>query len=324
MKNSKIAFTGATGFIGRFIADALPLPQIRLVRSSSLNNYNSMFPNPPPHTEVFIGNLQHHKDIQQFVANADILVHLACNNHPRSPKDTITNEWLNHFIPTATLFEIFASIRPHGHIIFASTGGNMYSDTLPLIPRTEEDVPHPRSFYALEKLSAEHSLRLLCQQYGISATTLRISNPYGTLLSSTRLHGLIGVAISCLLSGDTLKIIEPWETTRDYLHLEDLKTAFQAVINHPPKKGEFRLLNVSSGEGHSIKQVIEKLEKISGKSIQTQVEVPNKMTSPSWSVLSNKKIEESLNWKPTISFDQGLNSVYVHAEKLHLQRYVNA
>lgn len=303
-----LAITGTTGFIGKAIVDSLSFPQRRFVRPSSVSKYKQLF-SENKQVEVFVGDLQNPKDCENFLMGVDVLIHLACGHNPRSKKEPIESEIKNHLIPTVNLFERFAQLNANGHIVFASTGGNMYADTQPWHPRTENESPFPRSFYASEKLAAENYLRLFCEQYGVRGTVLRISNPYGMVLPSNRSHGLIGIGISCLLNNEPLTIIDPWETMRDYIHLKDLQSAFQAVLTNPPKSAECNLFNVSSGTGYSIQDILNKLEKIAGKEIH-KIYQPANPKHISWSVLSNNKIESQLGWKPCISLDDGLEDTW--------------
>ena len=299
-----IAVTGSTGFIGSYIVDSLPFPQKRLIRK-----HTSMNSSANSQITIIPGELQDREQIASLVKDTPILVHLASSSHPRIPVTDISEDIRQHLTYHSFLFETFAKSNPGGHIIFSSTGGNMYSDSNHRIPKSEEEVPFPRSYYSINKLAAEHHLRLFCDRYQISATVLRISNPYGILLPSTRAQGLIGVALSCLINEKPLSIIEPWETVRDYLHLEDLKRAVQLVINKPPKKGEFRLFNLSSGKGHTLKEVIDLIEKTTGKTIDKR-EAINPSQVPSWSVLSSKKIERALGWSPQISLSDGIQKMW--------------
>lgn len=57
------------------------------------------------------------------------------------------------------LFETFAKENPRGHIVFASTGGNMYQADLN-VSASEQDIPHPWSSYSINKLAAENYLKL--------------------------------------------------------------------------------------------------------------------------------------------------------------------
>lgn len=312
-----LAITGSSGFIGSYIADFLPFPQKRLVRHLALTNSNHS-----PETCLtgstditwIEGDLQSKETVTPFVDNASILIHLASSSNPRTPFLHIKEDIDQHLEPTSSLFERYAKANPGGHVIFASSGGNMYSDQQPWQPRTEEDLPLPRSFYSINKLTAENHLRLCCEKYQIGATVLRISNPYGVILPSARGHGFIGIALSCALNDKPIAIIEPWDTMRDYLHLDDLAKAFKIVIEQPPKKGEFRLFNVSSGIGHSLKEVLEIIEVVTEKEIK-KTNLFDPLQGQSWSVLSYEKMRKTLGWQPTTTLQKGIEKMWENYAK---------
>jgi UDP-glucose 4-epimerase len=288
-----VAITGTTGFIGSYIVDFLPFPQKRLIRR------------PTTSTKFLAiqGDLNNHSDLETFVEGTDTLVHLAWINNPWTANRDINHDIGQNLISTVHLFETFAKKNPHGHIIFVSTGGNMYEKNR-LEPATELDTPKPWSSYSINKLSAEHYLRFFCTRYGIKGTVMRISNPYGVILPSSRTNGLIGVIFAKLLNNEPLNIIDSLESVRDYLHLDDLKEAFNAIVRNPPSTGDFRIFNVSSGIGYSMQEVMQMIEQITDRKIIKNF--INANCSPSWSVLSHQSIKKTLYWEPKITLKEGL------------------
>ncbi|KIC73091.1 NAD-dependent epimerase/dehydratase family protein [Candidatus Protochlamydia amoebophila] len=294
-----LAITGTSGFIGKYICPYLPFPQKKLF-SSSVSEYildegnNSKSITFPPH------------DLSSFIKDTSTLIHLACKSNPRNAIFSFQED----LTFTTQLFEHFAQANPNGHIIFASTGGNMYSSELPHKPRTEKDSPSPNSIYSVQKLAAEHYLRLMCQTYGISATVLRISNPYGTLLEPERLQGLIGIAFNKILFNQTLTIFDSSDSVRDYIHLEDLASVFQIVSKNKPLKGLFSVFNIGCGIGYSIQDVIQLIEKISNRSLQTIYSELANTTKPSWSVLSHEYFHSQFGWRPQVNLEKGLEKMW--------------
>lgn len=291
-----IALTGSTGFIGSYISKFLPFPQKRLIRHSSSSD--SFIP--------IHGDLNNLNDLEILVDNVETLIHLAWINNPWTANHNINHDISKNLILTAQLFEIFAKKNPNGHIIFASTGGNMYQGKFQILS-TEQDMPQPWSSYSINKLAAEHYLRFFCTKYGIKASVLRISNPYGRMSSSFSTKGLISEIFNKLMNHGVLNIYDSLGSVRDYLHLEDLKEAFQLVIKNPPKSGEFRLFNVSSGYGYNIEQIIQLIEKITGKKV---IKNDPSTCKASWSVLSSQLIRETLNWEPKITLEAGLKRMW--------------
>ncbi len=297
-----LALTGANGFIGSYLADQLPFPQKRLTRNHSSLHLS-------PHCEWVQGDLRNITDIQNLISHTSTLIHLACTSNPRSSNENIIRDVEHNLIPTLQLFEAFASSHPEGHIIFTSSGGNMYDASLPGAVRTEDDLPCPRSSYATHKLTIEHYLRQLCEKYKVRGTILRISNPYGTLLPTKRAQGLIGVAFAKLLAGDELPIFDSLESVRDYIHLEDVSRAFQLILRKPPLQGECRLFNLSSGFGFTNAAVLDLIDKTTHLSLKRHYP-SSSLPAPTWSVLSYAKIQQALGWTPSITLEDGMQRMW--------------
>jgi UDP-glucose 4-epimerase len=293
-----LAITGSTGFIGSYISTRLPQPQIRLIRK--------------PDTEVnagvqtIVGDLRSLDSYEPFLKDATSLIHLAWEGTPRTsfnPQESL--------LPTFNLFKQFAETHPSGHIIFTSSGGNIYGSSPNGAKFLESDSPNPLSSYSALKLDVENQLRILCAEYGMRATILRISNPYGTLLPGHRGQGLIGVAFAKLIKGEPLTIFDDLDSERDYLHLSDLSAAFHPILGTPPLEGECRLYNVSSGQGHSLREVLSLIEKCSNTRLHLEIAKEQQLSSsPRKSVLSYEKIHNELGWRPRISLAQGIHEMW--------------
>lgn len=305
-----LAITGANGFIGSYIADKLSFPQRRLTRSADYCAHSSA------QCHWIQGNLQNSDDIKKLIQEAPTLIHLACTSNPRSSNQNIRSDIEQNLLSTLQLFETFAATHPGGHIIFTSSGGNMYDARVQGVMRVENDVPQPRSSYAIHKLAIEHYLRQYCEMHKICATILRISNPYGTLLSTKRAQGLIGVAFAKLLAGEELPIFDSLETVRDYIHLEDVVTACQLVIERPPLPGECRLFNLSSGCGFTNRAVLDLIDQTTSIPLR-RGHLSHQQHSPTWSVLSYAKIEQALGWRPSINLQEGIKRTWENILKMH-------
>lgn len=303
-----LAITGSSGFIGSHICPYLPFPQKKL--ASVAPEFAILHENTSELVSFPEGNFS------PFLEKASTLIHLACRSNPRNSRSSLL-DCQQDLVFSTTLFEKFAQLNPQGHIIFASTGGNMYQTSHPFIPRSEKEVPQPASGYSIQKLAAEHYLRLICQSYGIRATVLRISNPYGTLLPSERQQGLIGIAMNKILNNEPLFLFDSHQSVRDYLHLDDLKEAFQCVIDFPPNQGEFRLFNVGSGIGYSLQDVLSLIQRVTGQSLIIKNDELALKNSPTWSVLSYELFHSLLGWKPALTLEEGLKKMWCEIRMCH-------
>ncbi len=304
-KRRTVLVTGGTGFIGRPLCRLFARrPEWRLRRLVRPAPGRAL----DPDTDV-PGDLLRADGIPKFVEDGDCLIHLACTTTPRTSDADLAADIDQNLATSVRLFEEFLRRNPGGHIVFASTGGDMYSFDPPYAPRRETDPAVPHSGYSTHKLAAEHYLRLLCDRHGGSGTVLRIGNPYGERVSEERGQGLIGIALVKAMLGHELQVIEPLESVRDYLHLDDLVAAFDAVIGTVPDAGRCRIFNVGSGSGHSIGEVIETVEKITGRPLAWRSVVPAERR-PSWNVLDAGHFSQAFGWKAAIPFESGVRRLW--------------
>lgn len=300
-----VLVTGATGFIGRPLCRRLAgRPEWRLRR----------LVRPLPGRDIdpatdLAGNLLRAEDVTRFVQAGDCLVHLACTTNPRTSVTGMARDIEDNLVPSVRLFEEFLKANPGGHVVFASTGGDMYSFDPPHVHRRESDPPMPHSGYSTHKLAAEHCLRLLCARYGGSATVLRIGNPYGEPVSEARGHGLVGIALVKALLGHELQVIEPLDSVRDYLYLEDLMLAFDRVLASAPPPGTCDVYNVGSGNGASISEIISVVESVTGRSLDWKcVVAPGQV--PTWIVLDIEKFSSRFGWRPLVPLSIGVRRLW--------------
>ncbi|HML06688.1 MAG TPA: NAD-dependent epimerase/dehydratase family protein [Xanthobacteraceae bacterium] len=310
-----ILLTGGTGFIGRHLSarshDADKTAMVRLVRST-------LHPDFDERTDL-AGDLANAADVDQFVRAGSTLVHLACNGNPRSSNRDIIADLEQNLLPTVRLFERFAIRQPRGHVIFASTGGDMYSFDPPHHPRREENPPTPQSSHSIHKLAAERYLGQFCRLYGIAGTILRIGNSYGDPVPEKTTHGLIGVALRTLFTGRQMAVIDPLSSVRDYIHLDDLCDVFRAMIANPPSSGVCRVLNVGSGIGHSIAEVFKLIERVTGRAVNWRDEIPPGRPS-SWNVLDTTRLRSLTGWRARIDLEQGIAMLWRRYEQLYASR----
>ena len=149
--------------------------------------------------------------------------------------------------------------------------------TLP-IPETEAKVPITP--YGVSKLVVEHMLRDFSMAYDIGYVCLRYFNaagadPEGEIGECHRPEThLIPLAIeSALGQRSHLDIFgTDYETpdgtaVRDYVHVSDLAAAHVLALRHLWQGGRSAALNLGTGQGHSVKQIVAAVERLSGRAV---------------------------------------------------------
>jgi UDP-glucose 4-epimerase len=135
---------------------------------------------------------------------------------------------------------------------------------------------------------------------------------------------LIPLTLKAVLSekagGEPLKIFGTDYDTRDgtcirdYIHVLDLAEAHILAMKHLLDGGESDIFNLGNGNGHSVLEVIETAEKITGKKVPV-VNEKRRSGDPAVLVASSEKISKKLGWKLQYS---GLETIIETAWKWHL------
>lgn len=303
----KIGITGASGFLGSYLLKFLVnlkkyelYALSRTISSDKIKNFESV---------VWIeGDLNSNQICTNFVKNLDLIIHLAHTNTPLTSNRDISSDTLLNLVPTLNLLQAIRDYGASPHIIYASSGGAIYKPSPNRQSFKESDPCEPSSSYGIQKLTVESYLRLSAEQNWLTATCLRIGNPYGVLLPSERMQGLIGVALNQTLHRQPVKIYGDPNNVRDYIHLEDMCRMFELVIH---KQSSFEVYNVGSGKGYSVNQILDLIEKFTGVSMIKESWQAKQFTNqlPSWIVLDIKKSYENLAWEPLIKLEQGLEAL---------------
>jgi UDP-glucose 4-epimerase len=96
---------------------------------------------------------------------------------------------------------------------------------------------------------------------------------------------------------------------RDYIHIEDLAAAHLAALQYLDDGGDTTALNVGTGIGSSVLQVIEATERISGVTVPTNI-VGRRAGDPVVSYADPTKVRNVLGWKATRDLDQIIASAW--------------
>jgi UDP-glucose 4-epimerase len=181
----------------------------------------------------------------------------------------------------------------------------MYAPDPDRVPFRETDPVAPFCSYGIQKLAAEQYLRVAAERGILTATVLRVGNAYGTLLPQHRMQGLIGVAVSSVAHGRRIRVFGDQENVRDYVHLRDLcSMAWLAARPREP----FTVVNVSSGEGHSVREILAIIAECHDRPVRIDVmeEAACSSRLPAWVVLNIDKARREFGWTPGVSIQSGI------------------
>jgi UDP-glucose 4-epimerase len=161
--------------------------------------------------------------------------------------------------PLLTMLE---ALRDHEgvDITFLSSGGTVYGNPT-LLPVPESHPTSPLTSHGVLKVAAEHYLALYEDEYGVSARILRCSNIYGEGQPADRSQGLVAAALASVASGRALPVFGDGAAERDYLFVGDLVDVVRDLLPH---RDVPRVLNVGSGRGATVNEVVATVESVTG------------------------------------------------------------
>ncbi len=236
------------------------------------------------------------------VSAADTILHLAWSTLPATSEQHPGTEcqqdipWLKQML--TSLAQLTTDQRPH--FIFFSSGGAIYGNA-PGRPSREDDPCHPIGNYGRAKQQAELLIEQAVEQQGLPCTILRISNPYGYPVPAGRAQGIIPHAIRAATEGHPLKLWGDGQARKDFLYYTDFLSALEEIVNQQL----IGTYNLSSGESHSIRNIIDLVESQTGRPIKIE-----QQPAPEWDVqdsrLDNQKLCTAIDWLPQVSLEEGI------------------
>jgi UDP-N-acetylglucosamine/UDP-N-acetyl-alpha-D-glucosaminouronate 4-epimerase len=294
--------TGGAGFIGSNIVDELVQRRetVRVVDNLATGHIENLAPEKQEIAwhESDIRNLE---SIRPDFQGVDYVIHLAAiPSVPRSVADPLTSNAVNI---DGTLNVLIAA-RDAGvkRVIFAASSA-AYGDH-PALPRVESQEPRPLSPYALTKLAGEYYCRIFSQVYGLETVALRYFNIFGPRQSpDSPYSGVLSLFISAYMNGETPTIFGDGEQSRDFTFVENTVDATLRACSAPEAVG--RVINVGTGERHTLNETIGILNRIFGKQVTARYDAA-RTGDVQHSHADISLARNLLGYEPKVRFEEGL------------------
>jgi len=293
----RIAILGASGFIGKNLAHRLILEKhevVSFVRDGDAQKGLGL-------GEVIEFDFLHLAKVANLLQGFDSVVHLVSSTNPATsalrPRSDVTENLLGFL----DLLEILKESK-QTRLIFVSSGGAVYGvpNTLPI---GESHSTNPVSAYGTVKLAIEKFLHVYGLEFGLDYRILRISNPYGPHQVNSAGQGLVPTIIERAIKKEPLTVWGDGSNIRDYLFVED---AVGAIVKSLADNSEHKILNIGSGVGKSILDLVSEVEDLLGESIDIRFEAKRFSDAPA-NVLDVSLAKMVLNWAPQTSLTEGLS-----------------
>ncbi|MAI02496.1 MAG: NAD-dependent dehydratase [Rickettsiales bacterium] len=301
---SNVLVTGGAGFIGSHMVDFL------IERDNKVRVIDNLISGKP------INLLQHknnknlildERDIRDVIANDSIYKELDYIYHFAGIGDIVPSidkplEYMS--VNTLGTVKVCEGAR-HNNIkklVYAASSSCYGLAKVPTDEKAQISTQYP---YALSKYLGECSVLHWNKVYGLPVNVIRIFNAYGTRSKTGGSYGAVfGVFLKQKLSNKPFTVVGNGNQKRDFLFVTDVVRAFYKACK-TKKVGE--IYNLGAGNPQTINYLV-KLLKGPVKYIPTRPGEPE----VTWADIT--KIVNELDWKPNVSFEEGVKKILENIE----------
>jgi len=301
----KILVTGGAGYIGSHTVYHLLREQYDVVVVDNLSRGHRHNVPPGRLRELSLGDTEALTRLcveEKFDAVVHFAAFIAVGESTREPESYFANNVGGTLSLLTAMRE--ADIR---RLVFSSTAA-VYGtpETVPI----PEDAPFaPLSPYGESKVTVERILGWLDTYSGLRSIALRYFNACGAEPDSglgeehePETH-LIPLLFRAIRSGKPITIFgDDYDTPdgtciRDYIHVSDLASAHILALNSLLGGGASSAMNVGTGEGHSVWEVVRAVEEVTGEKVPYEIG-ERRAGDPPVLVADSRKLQRELGWGP--------------------------
>ncbi|CAN5441901.1 GDP-mannose 4,6-dehydratase [soil metagenome] len=283
----KILVTGGSGFLGTHIRKFFDADNFS--RRSNLD----------------ILNMQD----AQTVENYDVVIHLAAklDKSPESAEEI----FLTNVEGTINLLR---SMRENSVFIFASTKDvyGRFADTFAEVSENCQTLYSGQSALEWSKLIAEKYVDFYAHQKNFRSCIFRLSTIYAPL-SEGNAPNFVSHYAEAINKGESLRLPVNGTPRRDLLAVEDFAAACQAFIDSVVRHG---IYNLGGGRTNalSLRELVTKMEEISGCQAVIDEENPLPAPVPINYVSDLTLVRQELDWSPKVGLNEGLEKLIRNSE----------
>lgn len=296
-----IAITGASGFIGNQVAKYY-LDSGHNVYTISKDFENNM----PNGINVTYGDINTLDDVSYFVmkSSPEIFIHLAAQTQANHSVKYPYNTFKTNVIGTLNILEALRDYGQSKSIIVASSDkaygeleGEEYFEDTPL------NGIYP---YDASKSMLEYLCRSYRKTYMMPIATVRSCNVYG-IGDNNKLRIIPGI-INSYLNNKYFLIRNGGQDVRDYIHVEDVVSAYKSISEYIEMGGQEYVFNLSSDDRYSTLKLFDLVNNHLG------LKVKYKIITETGSELKNQKVNSSklrkeTGWAPKYKLEESLPEI---------------
>jgi UDP-glucuronate 4-epimerase len=294
MRRRKYVVTGAAGFVGSHLSEALLAAGDEVIGIDCFTDYYD-----PALKEENVGSL----DVRRLDLAADSLdfsgvdgvFHLAGQPGARSFGPAFASYLRGNLLASQRLFE--AAVRAGVRVLCASSS-SIYG-AAESYPTPETTLPAPLSPYGVSKLAVEHLSAAYERSFGLDVVTLRYFTVFGPRQRPDMAFTRIAFALA---EGRPFDLYGDGSQRRSFTYVSDVVDATVAAMDRGT--GTY---NVGGAHEASVRDVILAFERLAGRKLEIR-EHPAVPGDPPRTSADTSRIRNDLDWEPRVSLEEGLRA----------------
>ncbi|CAM5302301.1 SDR family NAD(P)-dependent oxidoreductase [Streptomyces xanthochromogenes] len=304
-----VAVTGAEGFIGSHLTEALVASGHRVRAMAQYNSFSSygwletLSPEVLDQVDIVLGDVRDPGSVRGLVEGAEAVYHLAAliaipysYQAPHSYVDTNITGTLN----------VLEAVRALGTPRLVHTSTSETYGTAQTVPISEDHPINTQSPYAASKAGGDRLADSYFASFATPVVTLRPFNTYGPRQS---MRAVIPTVIGQVAAGERTITLGDLRPTRDFTFAADTARAFLAVGTAPAERVVGRTFNAGTGTEISVGDLVRLIGKVMG--AELDVREDEQRIRPANSevmrlVADASRLTEATGWQPGFGLESGL------------------
>ena len=325
-----ILVTGGAGYIGSHTVRMLRAQDrpVVVLDSMELGHRAAVLD-----AELVVGDIRDRALVAEVCRSHGVtqVVHFAAYKNVGESMLAPEKYWLNNVAGTVDLVEAVLAADVRQFVFSSSCSVYGTPDSVPV----DESAPlHPESVYAESKAAVERILGWYGATHGLNAVNLRYFNAAGASLDSvigedwTSTQNLVPLVMKATLGrrGAVQVFGNDYPTPdgtciRDYIHVDDLAEAHIRALDHLSGGGPTVSLNVGTGVGSSVLDVITATERVSGREVPHEI-IGRRAGDPVSTFADPTLVHATLGWSAKYGLDQIVESAW-NWHSTHLDGYAS-
>jgi UDP-glucose-4-epimerase GalE len=304
-----VLVVGGAGYIGSHAARVLRRHGYEVIIFDNLSTGHKALVDG---FELVLGDISDSAMLGQVLRRVDAVMHFAASAYVGESVLNPRKYFQNNVLGGLTLLHavLDSSVRK---FVFSSTCA-VYGAPAK-IPITEDLPRSPVNPYGITKLALEQALEAYDHAYGLRFVSFRYFNAAGadedggagenhipeTHLIPCAFEAIRGERPALEIYGDDYPTPDG-TCVRDYIHVNDLAEAHVLGLEYL-SGGNSAKLNLGTGRGHSVREIISTVERVTGQTVPTRL-APRREGDPAELVADPCRAEALLHWKAKRSLEQ--------------------